>query len=56
MIKVLVLTNSINGLYSFRRELIENLIKEGVKLPFQLRKILKVFILVMLDVKSYKLN
>lgn len=29
MKKVLILTNSINGLYSFRRELIEMLIKDS---------------------------
>jgi len=29
--RILILTNSINGLYSFRRELVEELIKEGYK-------------------------
>lgn len=32
MKRILILTNSINGLYSFRRELVEELIKEGYEI------------------------
>src|SRR5690554_3513371 len=39
MMKILILTNSINGLYSFRKELVEELLKEGyeviISAPFE---------------------